>query len=232
MAIVNGYFDWAELEEAPIGRINYLSDGQPITVDMMTHHSQEGWYSTYKTQYIPERFPTAPTGVVMQSGELIQICPYNIPTVHSNFGNYRGPGYEADGTNKYMLTPQQIDTYLRIHAELRNVTGRQLLRWTGKYGDFPPEEPDILWLTEHKQTGLTECPSDRYIELWELYNTEESMNPEQVAKLNAVYNALCAGDSGIINNWNANGNSLLLGYNRLFALTTKVAEKVGVSFDG
>ena len=228
---LNGYFDWAPtINEAPRNRINYLTQGRTILVDLITHHSQEGWYATYKTQYIPDRFPTAPHGVVLQSGELVQIVPYNIPTAHGNFANFRGPGYEADGVNTQPLTPNQIDTYLHIHRDIRNKTGKELKRWSGKYGAFPPED-GTLWLVEHRQMGLTECPSNRYTELWELYQQEEEMSPEQVAKLNAVYNALCAGDSRIINDWNANGNSLLLGYNRLFKLTTKVAEEMGISFD-
>lgn len=229
MAILpNGYFDWApDIEEAPRDRINYMNGGNPIDVDMITHHSQEGWYATYKTQYVPSRFPTAPHGVVHQQGWLIQIVSYNIPTVHGNFGNMRGPGYEADGVSTQMLTPQQIDCYLRMHADIRDATGKTLKRWTGKYGEFPPRVPGILWLTEHRQMGLTQCPSNRYTELWELYETEESMSPEQVAKLNAVYNALCAGDDRIINEWNANGNSMLLGYALEQQKLAKVIQKIG-----
>lgn len=41
---------------------------------------------------------------------------------------------------------------------------------------------------------------------------EAEMTPEQERKLDAVYNALCAGDQKVIDAWNANGNSMLLGY--------------------
>lgn len=43
-------------------------------------------------------------------------------------------------------------------------------------------------------------------------NEEEPMTPEERAKLDAVYAALSGGVANVIEDWNANGNSLLLGY--------------------
>ena len=45
------------------------------------------------------------------------------------------------------------------------------------------------------------------------YYLEEEMTPEERAKLDAVYAALTGGVAGVIEAWNANGNSVLVAYN-------------------
>lgn len=60
---------------------------------------------------------------------------------------------------------------------------------------------------------------------------EDEMTPEQQYKLDAVYNALCAGDKTVIDSWNTNGNSMILGYNKLFNTTTKLAEAAGINIE-
>lgn len=62
---------------------------------------------------------------------------------------------------------------------------------------------------------------------WSNNTTGEDMTPEQVRKLNAVYDALCAGDDTVLQSWNANGNSLLEGYALEQQKLGKVIQKIG-----
>lgn len=204
----SGWFNWATLEKAPQDRLDFYGTKTPV--DLLVHHSYEGWYANYKVQYVPERYPTAPHGVVLESGEFIQIAPYNAATVHGHMANLRGPGIEADGTNAKLLTQAQIDTFRRIHGELEQITSRKVQRWTGS--GSPATKDGILWLVEHKQMGPTACPSNRYQELWEILEQEEDQEVLDKEKLEAVYRALCAGDASVLKAWNDKGNSLLLGY--------------------
>ena len=60
-----------------------------------------------------------------------------------------------------------------------------------------------------------------------IFEEEDDMTEEQKAKLDAVYNALCAGNQAMIDAWNANGNNLLLGYSLEQEKLGKVITKIG-----
>lgn len=56
---------------------------------------------------------------------------------------------------------------------------------------------------------------------------EDSLTPEEKKKLEDLYNAFCAGNQDLLDKWNANQNSLLLGYTLEQEKLGKVITKIG-----
>lgn len=85
---------------------------------------------------------------------------------------------------------------------------------------FPVNDDDWTGMSGHEDTvqGKASGKSDPGPEFWVPFMAaleEESMTPEERAKLDAVYAALTGGVPGVIEKWNENGNSVLVAYTDL-----------------
>lgn len=151
--------------------------------------------------------------ILYRDGHLIQMYPVTASTwtSGSSGANTNYWAIEAEGgfdPTTEPLTAAAEDTFVRLVTEWEAYSGRRA-------------EPGVNIL-QHKDlariygSASTACASDRYSNAWariaagERYG--ESMTPEERAKLDAVYAALTGGIDSVIQEWNANGNSLLTGY--------------------
>src|SRR3990167_1315002 len=197
----DGYIDWAIKTPGPQDRLTFYN--QNTLMDLICFHSQAGYYDTYKVQEEPSRYPTMPHGHNLLNGTLMQHAPVQSATVHGNYANLRGPGWEAEGVRSIdgPITGAQLGTAKRIIKEIALLTTRMPKRWTGVYPNFPPSIDGVLWLVEHNQMGRTECPDSRYEPLWKLY--EEEVTKEELAEL------LFEQEHDLIASWGAAGEQSL-----------------------
>lgn len=114
--------------------------------------------------------------------------------------NSRYVAMESVGRAGEPLTPEQEATALTVWREL-GFTTRGVDLWEHN-------EVATKWTPN---AGPTACPSHRYDGAFT--QLEDDMTPEDRAKLDAVYAALTGGVPGVIEAWNANGNSVLVAYN-------------------
>jgi hypothetical protein len=144
-------------------------------MDAIIHHSFEGWFNSiagdgYNVAEDPTRNPTGWHGTVCSRiivhlgkayppGTLFQHYPVFARLQHANAANIVGPGFELEGTSAMLITDVQIETYKRIHADMRKFTGKS-------YERFPLG--DLVGLIEHREVpnSQTACPSNRYTPLW------------------------------------------------------------------
>ena len=211
MILPDGFHDFAVRELLPANRIYPWRN----TMRRIYHHSLEGRRGSYTAYNDPNRFPTGWTGTVAYDGTAYQHAPVWAGLAHGGpDANPYGPGWEAegglddgdgDGIDE-PLTPAQVATYQRIHADMAAFTGFTYIR-DGTNQDFR--------LVEHREAAQTACPSGRYAPLWAALNQEDSLTPEDKAKLDAVYAALTGGVPGVIEAWNAKGNGMIPAYNEL-----------------
>lgn len=172
MITPRGWFDWMEHDPGSEARLAYMG-GRPTPMTSIFHHSLEGWYQPngYAAFKDPARFPTLWHWTVKRNGHAYQHAPVMARTVHAHAGNPRGPGGESEGLWNMPLTPEQVATWRRIHADMAQFTGRIYTRDNGGY-------------LEHRQVGPTGCPSERYAPLWASYEEgEDEMTPEERIRL-------------------------------------------------
>ena len=214
MVVVDGWLDWAERVDGPATK----QFPQPNSGKGIACHSVVG---NLPNHTVPSRFfdPNDQASVMFilyKDGHVIQMYPVTASTwtsgsfaANTNFWSIEAEG----GFNPYTepLTVEAEESFIRIVTEWENHTGRKALI-----------NENIL---QHKQLvaiyggGATACASDRYSNAWARINEGErydmGMTAEQAAKLDAVYAALTGGVPGVIEAWNANGNSVLVAYNDL-----------------
>ena len=179
--LADGFHDFAVRELLPANRIYPWRN----TMRRIYHHSLEGRRGSYTAYNDPNRFPTGWTGTVAYDGTAYQHAPVWAGLAHGGpWANSNGPGWEAegglddgdgDGIDE-PLTPAQVATYQRIHADMAAFTGYTYIR-DGTNQDFR--------LVEHREAAQTACPSGRYAPLWAALNQEESLTPEDVAAISA-----------------------------------------------
>lgn len=170
MITENGWFDWAIKDPGPLAR--WLAfDLARTPMDAIYHHSLEGWFNPvssdgYNVMKDPARHPTGWHGTVVKrniwypTGTLVQHYPVFARLQHANGGNIIGPGFETEGVQAQPLLPEQVATWLRIHADMRAFTGKAYPRIPGN---------GRIGLCEHREApggNTTECPSERYAPLW------------------------------------------------------------------
>ena len=199
MITTDGFFDWAIRDPGPPERWAHF-DNRRTPMTAITHHSLEGWFQWigkgYNAMTDPTRFPTAwhwtvvrfdrvVAGEQVHKGDLVQRYPVWAWLQHGHSANALGPGGESEdggvpGT-ALRLAPEQEDTWLRIHADMREFTGIDYQRVPGSR----------VGLVEHREMtnppGGTQCPSDFYNGLWERIAKGDEMTPEEKAMLEAVY---------------------------------------------
>lgn len=215
--IVDGWLDWTVRVDGHPGKVyTAKNSGSGIAC-----HSIEGNLPNHS---IPSRFLSDdrnPDGsftgmaaasvmfILYRDGQLTQMYDVSKSTWTSGGpeGNCNFWAVEAEGVQGVPLTEAQEDTFIRLVTE-----------WEAYTGHTAAPNMNIL---QHKQIAAefgyapTACASDRYDNAWARISAGErygEMTPEERAKLDAVYAALTGGVDSVIEDWNKNGNSLLLGY--------------------
>lgn len=217
--IVDGFLDWAERRDGHPAKVY----SQPNSGEGVACHSIEGYLPNHSVPWRflsddrvpgqPGRFTDTAAASVMfigyTDGHLVQMYPVTASTWTSGGfdGNTRFWAIEMEGTAGTPLTKEQEDTFIRLVTEWEAYTGHHAMP-----GINILQHKDIA-----RQYGYaaTACASDRYSNAWTRIIAGErydSMTPEEKAKLDAVYAALTGGVDSVIEDWNKNGNSLLLGY--------------------
>lgn len=172
----DGWFDWAVRDPGPDSRWAAFNHAR-TPMDTIVHHSFEGWYNSiagdgYNVMEDPTRNPTGWHGTICTRnithkgktyppGTLFQHYPVFARLQHANAANITGPGFELEGVANMLITPEQIVTWKRIHADMRAFTGKPYLRrLTGS--------SSLVGLLEHREVpgSQTGCPSNRYLPLW------------------------------------------------------------------
>ena len=214
MAVVNAWLDWAERVDGPLHK-QYPQSNEGLGIAC---HSV---VSNLPNHGIPGRFfdnldQASVMLMLYKDGHVIQMYPVTSSTWTSgSFAantKYWAIEAEGGGVGNYgeKLTREAEDSFIRIVTDWEQHMGRKALP-----GD------NIL---QHKELvakyggGATACASDRYSNAWARVAAGErygDMTPEQLAKLEAVYAALTGGIDKVIEDWNANGNSVLVAYNEL-----------------
>jgi hypothetical protein len=178
----------------------------------------EGWFAGSMAELDkPSRFASWNFSVTLD-GRLFQHYPVTVSTWAS--GNATANqliSVESEGTAAVALTSDQVSTVLRLFGDWE--------AWSGlvaKRGETVWEHRQV-WNWTTPNAGATACPSERYAPVWDAMEGGTDM-----ALIDEVVQAL--GGIDAIRAWNANGNSLLLGYSleqrKLAELTAKVAEHV------
>ena len=118
----------------------------------------------------------------------------------------------AQSNNGQPIEPETIASCVRFAREaaamwnipLQRVFPKNDVNWSGMAGHED--------LVQGKASGKTDPGDAFWVPFLAALNEEDEMTPEERAKLDAVYKALTGGIDSVIEDWNKNGNSLLLGY--------------------
>lgn len=212
--IVDGWVEWAERKDGPANK-QYPESNSGLgiachsVVGMLPNHSIPG-------RFFDPNDSASTMFILYEDGHLVQM--YSVLsstwTSGSKAANVRYWAVEAEGgiAPDYgeKLTPEASETFIRLVTE-----------WEAYTGNVAHPGVNIL---QHKDLvrlyggGQTACASDRYSDVWSRIAAGErydDMTPEDRAKLDAVYAALTGGVPGVIEAWNANGNSVIVAYNEL-----------------
>lgn len=194
MITPDGWFDWATRRAGPPDRPYAWRN----SMSSLFLHSMEGVIGLYSALTDPNRYPTAWHGTVSRDGVLYQHYPVYAGLAHGGpNANPIGPGFESEGFAGEPLTRAQVQTWLRMIADMSSYTGRVFQR------------PAESGLVEHGEVAPTACPSGRYAPLY------EAIEGGDMALIDEVIQAL--GGIEAIRQWNGpagtpTGNSLLVGY--------------------
>lgn len=179
MIDANGWFSWAKRDPGPANRWAYFGNRRNALAAIY-HHSLEGWFypvnsNGHNEMKNPDRFPTAWHGTIDNNGVLWQHYPVFAWLQASNGGNPFGPAFETEGLFDMPLNDQQIETWVRIHADMRELTGNDYRRGMG----------GTRGLVEHREApgAQTACPSERYAPLWKRIAEGGDVSKEEVAAM-------------------------------------------------
>jgi hypothetical protein len=225
--IINGWLDWAvRVDGHPAKVYSQPNSGEGIAChsivgDLPYHSIPSRFLSDERETGNPGRFSAMAAASVMfilyRDGQLTQMYPVTASTWTSGGfdGNTRFWAVEAEGggPGNYAepLTPAAESTFLRLVQEWERHTGNHA-------------EPGVNIL-EHRQIAAkygyapTACASGRYAGAWARITApqqeEEPMTPEERQMLRDIHAALTGGVPGVLEAWNANGNSMLAAYNEM-----------------
>jgi hypothetical protein len=125
---------------------------------------------------------------------------------------WRGPGVNV---NHYTVGIEMEGFAAQPHSPEQLASLKAVCEWlSAELGGIPldrehfPSHAEIDVVNRVNDFNTPELRETVYAYLFE----EEAMTPEERAKLDAVYAALTGGVASVIEDWNKNGNSLLLGY--------------------
>ena len=218
----DNYVDWAERDDRTPRDKTYPYNREKRYV---VNHSIEGWLAPGQT--VPPRFlsterdpdgsytaaaQASVTFVLLKDGRLIQCFPLDASpwTSGSRHANMDGVPIETEGVAGVPLNDAQVATYVRLVRELEPWFGFRLSRETST-------------LAEHRDLAQTACPSGRYQPAYDaLAGQGDDMTPEDKAKLDAVYAAICGGVDKALTDWNAGGNALIQGLQATNARVTEL----------
>lgn len=191
MISTDGWVDWAERLPGPASKVypDY-NKGQGFV-----NHSAEGeWTGTMIELQKPDReaswtFTNARGGKLFQHYS-IYACPWASGAYQANI---RYVAMESIGLEHEPLDDGQRATAIRLWRELGfTIRGVNL---------FEHREMAALY-----GARATACPSNRYDEAYEEMALED--------RVKALELALSGGVANVLEDWNAQGNSLIIGYNK------------------
>ena len=222
--IVNGWLDWAERRDGHPAKVySQPNSGRGIAChsivgDLPGHSVPWRFMADDRVPGQPDMFTPQVAASVMfilyKDGHLIQMYPVTASTWTSGSAaaNTNYWAIEAEGgynPTTEPLTRAAEDTFIRHVTE-----------WEAHTGQTAVPGANILQhknLAQMYHSDPTACASDRYLNAWARIDAGEryggdDMTPEDKAKLDAVWQALTGGIPSVIDEWNANRNSLLTGY--------------------
>lgn len=123
--------------------------------------------------------------------------------------------YTGTNPNLYTIGIEHEGFPREPFTEPQSRASRDLCRWLSRTLNIPMDRehfpPHAVIDTINRPNDFN-TPALREEFYRYLFEEEDEMTPEQAQKLEAVWRALCAGQPEILDAWNANGNSLLKGY--------------------
>lgn len=147
-------------------------------------------------------------------GRIVEVVPdFAIPAWSSWQSDERKLSVEVAQSNLGQpIEPETIAACVQYARAMADIYQFPLTRV------FPTNDDTWVGMAGHEDTlqGKASGKSDPGEAFWTPFlaalNEEESMTPEERAKLDAVYAALSGGLPNVVEDWNKNGNSLLLGF--------------------
>lgn len=207
--------------ESPQGPTYFKDGNQPIAVVL---HIAQGYASTARQWAITGHYGASWHYTVCKDGTVLQHLLHKHGGYHAGIPAtaptptwplWRGYGQNV---NTYTIGIEHEGFSGDGFPEAQAVASRDLCRWlAGELGipydrDHFPPHADIDLINRPNDFGPPAYREEHYRFMFE---EEECMTPEERAKLDAVYAALTGGVPGVIEAWNANGNSVLVAYNDL-----------------
>ena len=202
MTIYDNWLNWASVRPGPLNKkYDTMNGGYGIV-----WHSMEGWFTGSMAELDkPDRQASWMFSIDL-AGTLFQHYPITASCWASGNGlaNTQWWSVELEGLYTMPINDAQLATAQRLIAE-----------WAAWRGASPTRVGD-LWtksMWEHREVdvlatpnaGETACPSERYTRLWAAL--EDDMADPGVDALIKAF-----GGQAAIDAWNADGNSLLMGY--------------------
>jgi hypothetical protein len=177
MAIVDGWFDWAERREGLADKVY----SQPNAGLGLALHSMEGSVRGGETRFLSTergqdgRYTEYAAASVMfanpRAGPLIQYYPVTASTWTSGnrTANTTLWAVESEGFATELLNDHQVSTMLRLAAEFTTHTGRPATRNLATRTIWEHRE---VWNWDPHNAGPTACPSGRYQPFYEALEAE------------------------------------------------------------
>jgi hypothetical protein len=214
----------------------YLSDsGQPTYFkginrpEAVVLHVMQGYMSTARQWAIVGHYGASWHFSVGRDGSVMQHLDFEDGGYHAGIGPTRPNGQPTPEPTWALWKGwgPNVNTYT-IGIEHEGFSGdgftveqqrasRDLCRWLAADLGVPydrdhfPPHADIDLVNRANDFAPPDGREAHYQYMFE----EESMTPEERAKLDAVYAALTGGVPGVIEKWNENGNSVLVAYTDL-----------------
>lgn len=213
MIDARGWLDWTQVWPGVKDKVY----SQPNSGEGIVCHSIEGSVAGAMSRFLATTkaadgsyTPNAQASVMFVNplaGPLIQMYPVTASTWTS--GNSKANtslwAVESEGQAGTPLNDNQVANMLRLAGEWEARTGKNLERNKTLW------EHNEVWNWGFPNAGPTACPSHRYDPVYAALaartHEEDDMADPRVDKIIAAL-----GGEAAIDAWNANGNSLLLGY--------------------
>lgn len=191
---------------------------QPIAVVL---HIAQGYSSTARQWAITGHYGASWHYTVCKDGRVLQHLEHQDGGYHAGIPQtapdptwalWKGHGVNV---NHYTIGIEHEGFSGDGFTEAQAEASRKLCRWLAEEIGVPydrdhfPPHADIDLINRPNDFGPPEYREAHYRYMFE---EDDPMTPEERARLDAVYAALTGGIPSVIDDWNAKGNSLLLGY--------------------
>lgn len=191
---------------------------QPIAAVL---HIAQGHASTARQWAITGHYGASWHYTVCLDGTVLQHLDHEDGGYHAGIASppaptptwslWKGPGVNV---NWYTIGIEHEGFSGDGFTDAQRDASKALCQWLAATLGFPydrehfPAHAEIDLINRANDFGPPAYREEHYQFMFE----EDAMTPEEKAKLDAVYAALTGGVDSVIEDWNKNGNSLLLGY--------------------